>query len=68
MKDSGTFYLVKNKSIVGEAVVMSPEHAVFHIFSDIRHTQTTTYENLTKKYKLEKIHGKSFGGIEKEIK
>jgi len=68
MKETGTFYLIKNKNIVGEAVVMSPEYVIFHLFSDIRNTQNTTYENLTKKYKLEKIHGRSFGGIEKEIK
>jgi hypothetical protein len=57
---TGTFYLVKNKNIVGEAVVMSLTNVVFHLYSDIRNTQNTTYEQITKKYKLERVIGNSF--------
>lgn len=50
----GNYYLIKRGEIVGEAVVMSEDHVVYHLWESIRETRTTTLERVKRKFKLEK--------------
>jgi len=50
----GGYYLIKRGEIVGEAVVMSDDYVVYHLWDKITFTYNTTLVLLKKKFKLEK--------------
>lgn len=46
------YFLYKNNDLVGEAIVMSENNVVYHLYKNIRLTHKTNLTKLKRKFKI----------------